>query len=66
MDGGLRHVKKMMTTRRKTMIRENWNWMKECVYNSLESFFGEEYDIEYLDDCIEDMYCNLIDNEEEE
>lgn len=48
------------------MIKENWNWMKECVYNSLESFFREEYDIEFLDDYIEDICCNLIDNEEEE
>ena len=32
----------------------------------LKKFFGEEYDIEFLDDYIEDMYCNLIDNEEEE
>ena len=48
------------------MIKENWNWMKDCVYNALEDFFGEEYDIEYLDDCIEDIYRNLIDNEDEE
>ena len=57
---------KKMIMRRKIIIKENWNWMKECVYNSLESFFGEEYDIEFLDDYIEDICCNLIDNEEEE
>jgi hypothetical protein len=63
---GLRLVNMMMIMRRKIMIKENWNWMYDCIYNAIEDYFGIENDDETLRNCVEDIYINLIDNEEEE
>lgn len=44
--------------------REDWGWIHDCIFASLDDCFGEEFSEEYLEMCIEDMKQNIIDNYE--